>query len=43
MRIRYEAGEFIFRESDPANRSYLIEEGRAWRQRHPLASLFLPL
>ena len=28
MRIRYDAGEFIFRESDPANRFYLIEEGR---------------
>jgi CRP-like cAMP-binding protein len=28
MRIPYDAGEFIFREGDPANRFYLIEEGR---------------
>ena len=29
MRIRYEAGEFIFHEGEPANRFYLIEQGRA--------------
>lgn len=28
MRVRFEAGELIFREGDPANRFYLIEEGR---------------
>ena len=28
MRVRYGAGEFIFREGDPANRFYLIEQGR---------------
>lgn len=28
MRMHYEAGELIFREGDPANRFYLIEEGR---------------
>jgi len=28
MRMRYEAGDLIFREDDPANRFYLIEQGR---------------
>jgi len=28
MRMRYEAGELIFREGAPANRFYLIEQGR---------------
>jgi len=28
MRMRYEAGELIFREADPANRFYLLEQGR---------------
>jgi CRP/FNR family transcriptional regulator, cyclic AMP receptor protein len=28
MRMHYGAGEVIFREGDPANRFYLIEEGR---------------
>jgi len=28
MRMRYEAGELIFREGEPANRFYLIEQGR---------------
>jgi CRP-like cAMP-binding protein len=27
LRMRYEAGELIFREGDPANRFYLIEQG----------------
>ena len=28
MRVRFEAGELIFREGDPANRFYLLEQGR---------------
>ena len=28
MRVQYEPGEIIFREGDPANRFYLIEQGR---------------
>ncbi len=28
MRMRYDAGEIIFRKGDPANRFYLIEEGK---------------
>ena len=28
MRMRFETGELIFREGDPANRFYLIEKGR---------------
>jgi CRP-like cAMP-binding protein len=28
MRVHYETGELIFREGDPANRFYLIEQGR---------------
>jgi CRP/FNR family cyclic AMP-dependent transcriptional regulator len=28
MRLHYEAGELIFREGDPANRFYLVEQGR---------------
>ncbi len=28
MRMHYKAGELIFREGDPANRFYLIEQGR---------------
>jgi CRP-like cAMP-binding protein len=28
MRVQYEPGEILFREGDPANRFYLIEQGR---------------
>jgi CRP/FNR family cyclic AMP-dependent transcriptional regulator len=28
MRMHYKAGELVFREGDPANRFYLIEQGR---------------
>jgi CRP/FNR family cyclic AMP-dependent transcriptional regulator len=28
MRMRYEADELLFREADPANRFYLVEQGR---------------
>jgi len=28
LRMRYEPGDLIFREGDPANRFYLIEEGQ---------------
>ena len=28
MRVRFETGELIFREGDPANRFYLLEQGR---------------
>src|SRR5262245_23672974 len=35
MRMHYEAGEFIFREGDPANRFYLIEQGRVSLESHP--------
>jgi len=28
MRVQYQPGEIIFREGDPANRFYLIEQGR---------------
>jgi CRP-like cAMP-binding protein len=28
MRVQFEAGDFIFREGDPANRFYLIESGQ---------------
>lgn len=34
MRMHYEAGELIFREGDPANRFYLIEQGRASLEAH---------
>ena len=34
MRMRYDAGEFIFREGDPANRFYLIEQGRVSLESH---------
>lgn len=34
MRVRYEAGELIFREGDPANRFYLIEQGRVSLESH---------
>ena len=34
MRMRYEAGELIFREGDPANRFYLIEQGRVSLESH---------
>jgi CRP/FNR family cyclic AMP-dependent transcriptional regulator len=34
MRLRYEPGELIFREGDPANRFYLIERGRVSLESH---------
>jgi CRP-like cAMP-binding protein len=34
MRMRFEPGELIFREGDPANRFYLIEEGRVSLESH---------
>ena len=34
MRMHYEAGQFIFREGDPANRFYLIEQGRVSLESH---------
>jgi CRP-like cAMP-binding protein len=34
MRVRYEADELIFREGDPANRFYLIEQGRVSLESH---------
>jgi len=34
MRMRYEAGELIFREGDMANRFYLIEQGRVSLESH---------
>lgn len=34
MRMRYEAGELIFREGDPANRFYLIEQGQVSLESH---------
>jgi CRP-like cAMP-binding protein len=34
MRMHYEAGELIFRESEPANRFYLIEQGRVSLESH---------
>lgn len=34
MRMHYEAGEFIFREGEPANRFYLIEQGRVSLESH---------
>jgi len=34
MRMRYDAGQFIFREGDPANRFYLIEQGRVSLESH---------
>jgi len=34
MRMGYEAGELIFREGDPANRFYLIEQGRVSLESH---------
>jgi CRP-like cAMP-binding protein len=34
MRMHYEAGELIFREGDPANRFYLIEQGRVSLESH---------
>lgn len=34
IRMWYEAGELIFREHDPANRFYLIEEGRVSLESH---------
>jgi CRP-like cAMP-binding protein len=33
-RMHYEAGELIFREGDPANRFYLIEQGRVSLESH---------
>jgi CRP-like cAMP-binding protein len=34
MRMQYAAGELIFREGDPANRFYLIEQGRVCLESH---------
>jgi CRP/FNR family cyclic AMP-dependent transcriptional regulator len=34
MRMHYEAGELVFREGDPANRFYLIEQGRVSLESH---------
>ncbi|HXI51507.1 MAG TPA: Crp/Fnr family transcriptional regulator [Candidatus Saccharimonadales bacterium] len=34
MRMRYEAGDLVFREGDPANRFYLIEQGRISLESH---------
>jgi CRP-like cAMP-binding protein len=34
MRMHYNAGELIFREDDPANRFYLIEQGRVSLESH---------
>src|SRR5262245_24317870 len=34
MRMRYDAGQLIFREGDPANRFYLIEQGRVSLESH---------
>jgi CRP-like cAMP-binding protein len=34
MRVRFEKDELIFREGDPANRFYLIEEGRVSLESH---------
>ena len=34
MRMRYEVGQLIFREGDPANRFYLIEQGRVALESH---------
>jgi CRP-like cAMP-binding protein len=33
MRVRFEAGQPIFRERDPANRFYLIERGKVRSKR----------
>jgi CRP-like cAMP-binding protein len=34
MRMRYDTGEIIFREGDPANRFYLIERGQVSLESH---------
>src|ERR1051325_1576057 len=34
MRVRFKAGESIFREGDPANRFYLIERGKVLLEAH---------
>jgi CRP/FNR family transcriptional regulator, cyclic AMP receptor protein len=34
MRVRFAAGEFVFREGDPANRFYLLEQGRVSLESH---------
>jgi CRP-like cAMP-binding protein len=34
MRVRFETGEFAFREGDPANRFYLVEQGRVSLESH---------
>lgn len=34
MRMRYAAGQLLFREGDPANRFYLIEQGRVSLESH---------
>jgi CRP-like cAMP-binding protein len=34
MRVRFEAGETIFREGDPANRFYLVEKGKVSLETH---------
>jgi CRP/FNR family cyclic AMP-dependent transcriptional regulator len=39
MRVRFEAGQSIFREGDPANRFYLIERGKVLLEAHRKDSL----
>jgi CRP-like cAMP-binding protein len=34
MRMHYDAGQLIFREGDPANRFYLLEQGRVSLESH---------
>jgi len=34
MQVRYDTGQYIFREGDPANRFYLVEQGRVSLESH---------
>ena len=34
MQVRYDTGQYIFREGDPANRFYLVEQGRVALESH---------
>jgi len=34
MEMRYDTGQYIFREGDPANRFYLVEQGRVSLESH---------
>jgi CRP/FNR family cyclic AMP-dependent transcriptional regulator len=43
MRVRFEAGQSIFREGDPANRFYLIERGNVQLEAHPNDSPDVPI